>query len=304
MQKDVIIIGARGSNLSLIQTDIVVRKLNALQLGMEFKIEKIRTLNEKIDRSIHKETEKDIYTKEIDQALIEGRIDMAVHSLKDLMLTLPDGITIGCIADKDDPRDVMVTPNGTPLSKMDENAKIGTSSIRRKILLKGLNPKPTLLDIHGNLDSRISKVADGSLDGIVVAAAGLKRLNADVHAEYFDPGSFIPAIGQGAIAVTIRSNDKHISDIMRRINVHDAKAEAFAERAFGKRFGIGCNAPIGAYAVANGSNLSISGFIGDIMGNRILKATINGNADKPEALGNMLAERLIGAGGDELIKIS
>ena len=295
-----LVIGSRGSELSMIQTALVVKKLKEVDSSLEISIEKIKTLNEKIDRE-KTSTEKDIYTKEIDAALLDGSIDIAVHSLKDLNLVLPKGIVIGAIADRDDPRDAFVSKDGRPFESMAANSLVGTSSIRRKAQLSMLNPSPKVVDLHGNIDSRLSKLEEGAIDGIAVAAAGLKRLGIAKNVQYFSVEQMVPAIGQGAIAVTVMEGNAHMMELLKRISVESASVETSAEREFGIVFGVGCNAPIGANATLKDGKLNVIGFISDRSGRKALKSSIDGSAAEAKRLGRELAERMIAVGGNELV---
>ena len=295
------IIGSRGSRLSLVQAGIVQKKLESLDIGLDIEVVKIKTMNEKIDRNIVDATEKDIYTKEIDQALLDGSIDMAVHSLKDLNLELPKGIVMGAVPDRADPGEVFISRDGTRLEQLGKGAVIGTSSIRRKAQLFGINPLPKVEDIHGNIDSRIGMVEEGSVDGIMIAAAGIERLGLKVKSEYFEPSRIVPAIGQGALAVSARATDSGMLSILKRINDPKAELETSAEREFGKVFGVGCNAPIGANARISGDSIKLTGFIGDGYGGRVLKMEMSGGKDDAIAIGRKLARELMDSGGGELI---
>ena len=296
-------VGCRGSALSLVQAGIVVEKLGAVHSGIMVELVKIKTLNEKIDRTKETRTEKDIYTKEIDAALADGSIDIAVHSLKDLNLLLPKGIAIGAIADRDDPRDAFVSRDGSPFESLPAKSLVGTSSIRRKAQLFALNPSPEIVNLHGNIDSRLKKLEDSTLDGIAVAAAGLKRLGVSSKIQYFSINQMVPAIGQGAIAVTAMEDNVRIMELLNSISIESASIEVEAEREFGKVFGVGCNAPIGANAKLNGNMLSMIGFISDSSGRKALKSRIEGSSSEAKQLGRELAERMIASGGDELVGI-
>ena len=296
-----IVVGGRGSELSMIQNNIVAKKLKEADSSLEITIERIKTLNEKIDRSKETRTEKDIYTKEIDAALADGSIDIAVHSLKDLNLVLPKGIAIGAIADRDDPRDAFVSRDGRPFESLEAKALVGTSSIRRKAQLFALNPSPEVVDLHGNIDSRLRKLDDGALDGIAVAAAGLKRLGVSSAVQYFGVEQMVPAIGQGAIAVTAMEDNRSIMELLESISIESASIETEAEREFGGVFGVGCSAPIGANATLMGGRLSMVGFVSDRFGRRVLKSGIEGSAAEAKRLGRELAKRMIAMGGGELV---
>lgn len=296
---DVVRIGTRGSKLSLLQTGIVARKLELLGVGIKCELVQIKTLNEKIDRNSGKPTEKDIYTKEIDEALIDGSIDIAVHSLKDLKNELPKGILIASIPERADPRDMLVFGNG-----FDSNMKprIGTSSIRRKVQIKRILPGAEVVELHGNVDTRLHSLKNGNLNALVLAVSGMERMGYSERSRILEPNEMIPAIGQGALAVTARSDDSGIIEILKRINDKKAESEIIAERSFGRVFGIGCDMPIGSLARANGNEMNILGFIAKNDGSVFARAEVKGKASDPEGMGKALARAVMEKGGDEIIE--
>lgn len=290
-------IGTRGSLLSITQTEIVKHKIESLNPGIKCEIVRIKTLNEKIDRSNEKSTEKDIYTKEIDEALISGSIDIAVHSLKDLKNEMPDGIALAAIPERSDPLDVIIKGKG-----FSRKAKplIGTSSIRRKAQMHNLVPNAIPYEIHGNVDTRLKALENETVDGLILAASGLERLGYKIY-ERISPKLMVPAIGQGALAVTARSSDAAILRMLEKTNDKKAELEITAERAFGRIFGIGCDLPIGALAELEGNMLHIIGFIGDLKCTKIVMGETDGKASDPKSLGRKLASIIKEKGGDDII---
>jgi len=295
---DVVRVGTRGSQLSIKQTEIVTKKLEALNPGLKIELIRIKTLNEKIDRFAAKHTEKDIYTKEIDEALARGDIDIAVHSMKDLKNELPKDIIIAAVPERASPFDVLIKGKSYG-SKA--NPTIGTSSMRRKVQLANLIPNAEVVEIHGNIDSRLNALDNSAVDAIVLAAAGLERMAYKLEVETLYPDVMVPAIGQGALAVTTRSNDSEMRKILKEVNDHKAELETKSERAFGRVFGIGCDVPIGALAEIKNNEVNIIGFLSDISGKRQIRADIHGSPENSEALGKELAAKIMSIGGDDII---
>ncbi len=290
-------VGCRGSRLSLIQTDIVLNRLRSTYTDVKFSIITIKTSNELMDRSRVNDTVKDIYTKEIDDALKAGRIDIAVHSLKDVKIDLDNDLSIAAIPDRDDPRDIFISKNSTHFEDIWSGSLIGTSSIRRKVLLAELNPKASFVDIHGNVDTRIDKMRSGEVDGIVLAAAGVKRLQTDIKFDYFDVDKVVPAIGQGALAVIARNGESDIIEMLSTINIESLMSEIEAERSFGRFFGVGCKYPIGANARYNNGRIDIVGFVYDERSGKVYIRKRSGSSSDPESLGIELAEDVSAARG-------
>ncbi|EET89918.1 MAG: porphobilinogen deaminase [Candidatus Micrarchaeum acidiphilum ARMAN-2] len=299
MSESEITIGTRGSELAVAQAEIVRNKLAAIEPRISFRIVKIKTLNEKVDRSKAR-TEKDIYTKEIDEAILERRIDIAVHSLKDLKFNMDENMQIGAVPDRDDPRDVFIGNTETEFEHLGTDALVGTSSIRRRVQLTRINPKPMISDLHGNIDTRLSKLNSGEFSGIVIAAAGVKRLGKAVRMQYFDERDVVPAIGQGAIAVTVHKDNSAAAELLKRIDNMKARVEVGEEIEFGKAFGTGCNLPIGANAkMLESGKIGIVGFVSDLAGKTLVKGETETG---PGHAGKSLAELLIKKGAGNLIE--
>jgi len=244
-----IVIGSRGSTLALAQADIVARALLALDPGLLLRREIIVTNGDRSqasDAPMNAGGEKGVFAREIEAALLDGSIDLAVHSMKDLPSILPSGLVIGAVPRRDDPRDVLL---GKPLDELPSRSKVGTSSSRRAVLLKEMRPDLDCVPIRGNVDTRIAKLKNGEYDAIALAAAGLSRLGRTGEiAQYFDPAFFIPDPGQGMLAVEIRGADNDLAALVKRIGDPETEVASQVERGFQAELGTGCSAPVGAWA--------------------------------------------------------
>jgi len=283
-----ITIGTRGSALARVQTDYVVGRLRLVHPGLDVTI---RTFVTQGDRSQATNTplasfgEKGIFVKELESALLSGEIDAAVHSMKDLAARLPDGLRIVATPKREDVRDVIV---GSPLSGLPAGARVGTGSVRRRALLAQLRPDVTLVEIRGNVDTRIRKLHEGQFEAIVLAAAGLNRLGRSAQiAEYLDPEVFTPDPGQGAIAIEARSTDTDASQILRILNDLDTETAVRAERAFLAALGGGCQTPVGAWATISDGVITMRVAVAD--GAEIRRLIVTGTAGDPERLGTAAA---------------
>ena len=295
-----LLIGTRGSALSIAQTEIVARKIGQAYPDIKCELIRIKTLNEKIDRSAEKATDKDIYTKEIDAALSEGSIDIAVHSLKDLKNELNEGIVLACVPERDSPFDCIIKGKGF---ESKGSPVIGTSSIRRRVQVFGIIKNATVKELHGNVDTRLKALGNGSVDALVLAESGMRRLGYSAGFEELGADMMVPAIGQGALAITARANDGRMLEMMKSIGNKKAEAETSAERAFGRVFGIGCDVPIGALALADEAKTSmkITGFLSDIEGKKQVRMSIEGSLNNPEELGRELGKLVMEDGGEDII---
>lgn len=243
-----------------------------------------------------------VFVKEIERRLETGEIDMAVHSLKDMPTALPDGMTIGAVLERADPRDVLVSHLGSRLAEFPEGLRIGTSSPRRAAQIAEKRPDLEIVSIRGNVDTRLRKAAGDECDGTILAAAGLLRMGlSDVITEYLAPDDFVPPPGQGAMAVEIRADDEWMTGILSSID-HDAtRAEVTAERAFLEELGGGCQVPVGAYATANENDLALNVFIGTPDGSEAHRAIAKGSAEEPRKLAGEAWELLRDKGAERLL---
>lgn len=301
-----IVVGSRQSALALTQTGQVIDKLNmicvAAGLDVEFVVHKIVTRGDQIlDVTLSKVGGKGLFVKEIEQALLNGTIDIAVHSMKDMPSELPVGLVIGAIPEREDPRDAIVSRLGVSLSELPAGSRIGTSSLRRASQVKALRPDLQVEALRGNIDTRLQKLETESLDAILLAAAGLNRMGwSDRVSAHLSAHDCIPAVGQGALAIECRANDRFILDMLATFQDPETARCVTAERSFLARLQGGCQVPIGAYASleANGE-LKLTGMVGTPDGTTLLRETLTGQ--DPEQVGIKLAERLIAQGADRIL---
>jgi hydroxymethylbilane synthase len=292
-------IGTRGSALALWQAEHVAARLRAL--GHETAIEVIVTTGDRVqDRRLDTAGGKGAFLKEIEEAMLLGQVDLAVHSLKDVPVQLPEGLHLVAALERADPRDALLAAGGTPLWRLPPGARIGTTSLRRRALLREARPDVRLEDLRGNVDTRIRRLREGRYDAIVLAMAGLTRLGrAGEVTEALEAGAFVPAPGQGAIVLESRREDRHMGAAAAPLH-HEPTARAVtAERAFLQALGGGCNVPLGAHAVADGASLRLHAFVASEERGDLMRGTATG--DEPAALGRRLAEEFVARGALELM---
>lgn len=293
-------IGSRGSKLALWQAHHIADRLNAY--GHTTRIEIIQTTGDKVtDVALSKVGTKGLFTKEIEEALLSGAIDLAVHSAKDMPTELPAGLTLAAIPEREDARDAMI---GSTLAGLAHGARVGTSSLRRSAQLRMLRPDLEIADLRGNVDTRLRKQSEGQYAAIVLAAAGLSRLGwSDRVAEFLDPSLFIPAVGQGALAVETRSDGGAGYLAANKLDSETTRACVFAERAALRAMGGGCQVPLGAHAVMlEDGRISMAGVVVSPQGGTEVRATAEGEASAAESVGTLLAERLLAAGAGAILK--
>jgi hydroxymethylbilane synthase len=243
-----------------------------------------------------------IFVKELEAALLRSEIDLAVHSLKDVPADVADGLVLAAYPERADPRDALVT-RGEPLARLAAGSRIGTGSQRRAVQLRGLRPDIEPVDIRGNVDTRVRKVDDGTVDGAVLALAGLERLGLSARAvEVFEPDVMIPAVGQGALAVEARADDSEVMEALSAIDNRATRQAVEAERAFLERLGGGCRLPFGALATIDGGALLITGFISDESGASAFRSEMRGPASDARATGARLAEALLAQGAARFVE--
>lgn len=307
-----IVVGTRQSALALTQTNMVIDHLRELcsreGIEAEFEIRKIVTRGDKIlDVTLSKVGGKGLFVKEIEQALLDGEIDMAVHSMKDMPWELPDGLVCGAIPQREDPRDALISARYSSLHELPEGARVGTSSLRRSAQLAFMRPDLAIEPIRGNIDSRLKKLESEGLDAIILAAAGMHRIGfRDRITEYLPPEQSVPAVGQGALCIECRAGDAFMLDLLGRYQHGPTALAVRAERSFLGRLNGGCQVPIGAYAtVEKGTEdtdkpfITITGIVGTPDGKTLIKESVTGN--DPEQAGLDLAERMIGLGADRIL---
>jgi hydroxymethylbilane synthase len=296
-------IGTRGSALALRQTEMVVERIKKSYPGVAAEIVVIRTTGDRLqDVSLALIGGKGVFVKELEEALIRRDVDIAVHSMKDLPAESPEGLVIAAIPEREDPRDVLISRGNVKLERMPSGARIGTGSLRRACQLLNFLPDIQVVSIRGNLDTRIKKIDNENLDGIVVAAAGLRRMGwRDRISQYIPPEIIMPAVGQGALGLEVRADDSEIRELVAFLNDQKTAVEVAAERAFLKVFGAGCEIPLAAYAKIEKDELVISGLVGDFDGNDIIRDRIRGPVSENEVLGKLLAEDILAAGGQAIM---
>jgi hydroxymethylbilane synthase len=297
-------IGTRGSQLALYQANKVKSELETLFPNQAFEIIIIKTKGDKIlDVALSKIGDKGLFTKEIETALIEGEVDLAVHSLKDLPTNLPEGLRLGGVLERAEFRDALVSNSGKKLSELNETDVVATSSLRRKAQLLKFNPNLKIVDIRGNVNTRLQRMADGYCTAMIMAAAGLQRLGFDDKiTEIIDKDIIIPAVSQGAIAIEIRENDPFISSFIDKINHPETLVAVLAERVFLNTLEGGCQIPIGCYTVVIGEDFYIKGFIANLEGSQILVDERSGKLAKAQNLSRELAQQLFTRGGAAILE--
>jgi hydroxymethylbilane synthase len=301
-QQATIVIGTRRSALALTQTNLIRAAIEAAHPEVQIAIETITTRGDLIlDRPLSAIGDKGLFVTEFEEALREGRIDLAVHSAKDLPSDLPPDMALGAFPLREDPRDALISRGGQRLAELPTGAVVGTSSLRRLCQLRHQRPDLQITDLRGNVDTRLRKLHEGQYDAIVLAAAGLRRLGL-VHeiTELLDPLAMIPAVAQGALGLEIRSDDQRMARILAPLNDLATATAVLAERAFLARVGGGCQVPIAAYARMSGAYLAIDGLIGSRQG-AVVRGKLIGAANEAELLGTHLAEQLLHEGGQALL---
>jgi len=298
--KERIIIGTRGSKLAITQTGIVADKIRAIYPWLDIEIQKVLTTGDRDRQTRLEQLGEAVFVKELEQSLLNGTIDIAVHSLKDLPTEIPEGLKLAAVTGRDDPRDAVVAR--MKLTELPEGSLIGTDSLRRSVQLRHYYPHLKIGGLRGNVDTRLKKVASGELDGIIVAAAGMNRLGLqDKITEYLPLDQFLPSVGQGALAVETREDDCDIDAITAQLNDSAARQSVNAERAFLLSLGGGCRAPIGALGAVSGNVLSLDGMVASLSSGKIIRLSTRGDAKDAESIGRQLAEQLLKMGAEEFI---
>lgn len=300
MPRSVLRVGTRGSALALAQAETVRKAISQVISHRNFELVPITTKGDTHQGPLPAIGGKGLFTQDIQEALASAKIDLAVHSAKDLPTTTAEGVVLAAIPPREDPRDALITRHGGGIAKLPPGTSVGTSSLRRSVQLlslgKGLVPTP----IRGNVDTRLRKLSAGEVQALVVALAGLKRLGKDGRvAEVLPTTMMLPAPGQGALAVECRAGDKDMREALSKIEDPLARRAFEAERAFLMALGGSCNVPLGALATLDGNEIRLRGLVGTLDGQRIIRDDIRGS--DPHAVGEALAERFRAAGAAEII---
>jgi len=308
-----IVIGSRGSQLALWQANWVKDRLT--EAGHEVAIEIIRTSGDKLQsyapteplpaslaQIVAKAGTKGLFIKEIEEALLSGQIDLAVHSLKDLPTTLPTGLILAAVPPREDARDVFIAADGKPFEQLPSGALVGTSSPRRQAQVRWLRPDLKLVPVRGNLTTRLRKLEDGDYAALVLAAAGIHRLGLrDRISAYFSFDQICPAVGQGALALEIRQGDADLAHAVAPLDDPPTHVAVRAERAMLQRLGGGCQVPIAAHASIEDAQLHLRGVVADTDGSRLIRAAATGPQGEPANLGAAVAEVLMAKGAGEIL---
>jgi len=297
------IVGSRRSELAITQTNWVINQLKALNLPYEFEMKEIVTKGDKIlNVTLSKVGGKGLFVKEIEQALLDGTIDFAVHSMKDMPAEMPPGLILAAVPEREDPRDCLISNQGYTIDTLPKGAKVGTSSLRRAAQMLSYRSDLQIESIRGNIQTRLKKMHTEGLDAILLAAAGIKRMGWEEKVtQYLDVDLFIPAVGQGALGIQAREEDEETLTLLKQIDHPSTKYLVTAERAFLDRLEGGCQIPIGAYARWVEDQLHLVGIVASPDGKRVIKA--DGTADKQNAeqLGRNVAEQCINKGADQIL---
>jgi hydroxymethylbilane synthase len=295
-------IGSRGSQLALWQANHIAALLR--ERGHKVEIEIIQTTGDKItDVALAKVGTKGMFTKEIEEALAAGRVDLAVHSLKDLPTELPAGFEIAAISKREDPRDAFCSREYSRIEDLPHGARVGTSSLRRQAQLKALRPDLEIYPLRGNVDTRLRKLEQGEFGAIILASAGLKRLGKTELIRQVIPANIMcPAAGQGALGVEIRQGDTATREHVEFLNDGNARAATTCERALLNRLGGGCQVPIGAFAEIRNGKLHLEAVVADPDGSKLLRESSDAAVDDPEKLGNEVGDALLRRGGAEILE--
>ncbi|MDG2391957.1 MAG: hydroxymethylbilane synthase [Thalassotalea sp.] len=305
MTEQTLKIATRKSALALWQAEFVKAELEKFHPGLTVELVPMVTKGDIIlDSPLSKVGGKGLFVKELEVAMLEGRADIAVHSMKDVPVEFPEGLGLEVICEREDPRDAFVSNTIASLADLPQGAVVGTSSLRRQCQIKALRPDLDIRDLRGNVNTRLAKLDDGQYDAIILAAAGLIRLEMPERIrEFIAPEVMLPANGQGAVGIECRIDDERIKSLLAPLEHKETRVRVLAERAMNRALEGGCQVPIGSYAVINNEQLHIRGLVGAIDGSTILHSEISGNlASDTEALGTVLAQQLLDLGANDILK--
>ena len=296
-------IGTRGSLLATTQSTWVKRKIEAEHPGITVELVKIVTKGDKIlDVPLAKVGGKGLFVKEIEEALLRKDVDLAVHSMKDVPSELPEELHLGIIPPRENPHDAYISRKFPKFNDLPEGATVGTSSLRRRAQLAALRPDLNIVDLRGNLDTRLRKLDEGKFQAIILAAAGLNRLGMSSRATgYFTPEEMLPAVGQGALGIELRKDDAELLAGLSFLNDDNTTVAVAAERAFLYRLEGGCQVPIGAFAEVYDGYVKLTGLVASVDGKEVLKDSVSGPYVEAQQVGTQLANKLLDMGGREIL---
>ncbi len=300
----IIRIATRKSPLALWQAEEVSRQLQALYPALKIELLKIVSKGDKIlDAPLAKIGGKGLFVKELEQAMLDGEADIAVHSMKDVPMEFPEGLHLPVIMEREDPTDAFVSNHYNSLEDLPENARIGSSSLRRQLQIKEVMPGAQMLNLRGNVNSRLQKLDNGDYDAIILATAGLLRLEFSERIKTrITPEQSLPSVGQGAVGIECRVNDPQIESLIAPLNHPETHTRLSAERAMNNRLNGGCQVPIAGYSVLEGDELFLRGLVGRPDGSEVVRAEIRGAASEAVNLGQQLAEQLLNQGADVILR--
>ncbi len=302
--KQKIVIGSRGSELALWQSNFIKKELEKRNKNVSVVIKIIKTKGDKIlDVALSKIGDKSLFTKELEIQLLNRKIDLAVHSLKDLQTQLPDRLKLSAVSKRHAVEDVLIArKKGTTIHTIKENGKVATGSLRRRSQLLHIRPDLTIHELRGNVNSRIKKFLESEWDAIILARAGIERLNLKKYiSSYIDKEDMLPAVGQGALGIEIHEENKIVDEILQTIHHEETYKSVLAERAFLRKLEGGCQVPIGAFAEVKSNGIYLEGLVGSVDGTVTFRKKIRGSSREPEKVGINLAKDLIKAGAKEIL---
>ncbi|MDH5600494.1 MAG: hydroxymethylbilane synthase [Gammaproteobacteria bacterium] len=304
MSDNILRIATRKSPLALWQAYFVRDALQHHHPDLEIELVTMTTQGDKIlDTPLAKVGGKGLFVKELETGMLEGRADIAVHSMKDVPVEFPPGLHLAVICEREDPRDAFVSNNYKTLEELPQGARLGTSSLRRQCQIAALRPDLKIIDLRGNVNTRLKKLDDGEYDAIILAAAGLKRLEFDDRiTQFISTDVSLPAIGQGAVGIECRSDDARVNNLIAPLNDSKTQIRVLAERAMNQRLEGGCQVPIAGYAEFDKGIILLRGLVGAVDGKEIIRGEIAGAPENAEELGTVLAEDLLSRGADKILK--
>lgn len=304
MTQQTVRIATRKSALALWQAEYVKAKLEHFHPGIQVELVPMTTKGDIIlDTPLAKVGGKGLFVKELEVAMLENRADIAVHSMKDVPVEFPEGLGLEIICPREDPRDAFVSNNIASLAELPKGAVVGTSSLRRQCQIKALRPDLDIRDLRGNVNTRLKKLDNGEYDAIILAAAGLIRLEMPERIrEYIAPEVMLPANGQGAVGIECRVDDAVIKTLLAPLGCEETRIRVLAERAMNRALEGGCQVPIGSYAVLENEQIYLRGLVGAVDGSVILTSEVRGNMSEAEQLGDQLAENLLAKGADKILR--
>lgn len=300
----VIKIGTRSSKLALWQSHLIAMTLESKYPNIRVDLVHVTTKGDKIlDSPLSKIGGKGLFTKELEIQMLEGKIDLAVHSLKDVPVQIPDEFTIAAVTKRTDPFDAFVSNKYKSLNELPQGAKIGTSSLRRRAQLLAIRPDLQIENLRGNVNTRLQKLDDGNFDALILAAAGLKRLGYQSKiVEILSPDVMLPAVGQGALAIETLKNNFKICEMLKFLDDKNTRAVTITERAFLRVVEGGCQVPVGVYAQIEGNKITADAVIASLDGKKIIRDKISGPIEEAEYIGEDLATKLLYTGGQEILQ--